>query len=239
MAEWALKRFWKAAEVAETDGGFTVHLDGRPLRTPAKAPLVMPTRAMAEAAAAEWDAQEAEVRPLTMPVTRAANAAIDRVRTHRAEVAALIAAYGESDLLCHRADSPAELVAWQEAAWGPLLAWARDALEAPLVVTSGVIPCPQPADALSALQARVAARDEFELTALHNLVGLSGSLVIGFAAMEDAVAPIEELWDLSRLDETWQERQWGVDDEAAAAAARKKEDFLQARRFADLARRSA
>jgi len=239
MAEWAVRRFWTAAEVAAAEDGHTVLLDGRPVRTPAKAALILPTRAMAEAAAAEWAAQDREVRPLTMPVTRAANAAIDKVRPQHAEVAALIAAYGESDLLCHRADSPAELVARQARAWDPLLDWAGEALGAPLLPTAGVIPRPQPEASLNALRARVAGLDAFALTALHDLVALSGSLVIGLAAMQDAVRPVERLWDVSRIDETWQQEQWGVDAEAAEAAAAKRRDFLQAHRFLELARASA
>lgn len=234
MSEWAPKRFWKAADVAETEGGFTVLLDGRAVRTPAKAAFVVPTHAMAHAVAAEWDAQGEVVDPLSMPVTRSANAALDKVTTQHPEVAALIAAYGESDLLCHRAEAPAALVARQAAAWDPLLTWARDVLGAPLKVTSGVMPCRQPADSLAVLHGRVAGMDAFVLTALHDLVGLSGSLVIGLAAIEPA-APIEQLWDVSRIDEEWQQDQWGVDSEAAEAAERKKRDFLHARRFFDLA----
>ncbi|GAA0308855.1 ATP12 family chaperone protein [Rhodovulum strictum] len=235
MSGWTAKRFWTAADVAEAGDGFTVLLDGRPVRTPAKAEFVLPTRAMAEAAAAEWNAQEGALRPQTMPVTRAANAAIDKVRVQHAEVAALIAAYGESDLICHRAESPAELVARQAAGWDPLLDWARTALGAPLRPGRGVLPCAQPGESLAVLGGRVAAQDAFALTALHDLVALSGSLVIGLAALEGAVAPIERLWDLSRIDETWQQEQWGVDDEAAEVAAARRRDFLQARRFLDLA----
>ncbi|TCO71527.1 ATP12 family chaperone protein [Rhodovulum euryhalinum] len=239
MADWAPKRFWTAAEVAEAEGGFTVLLDGRPVRTPAKAPLILPTRAMAEAAAAEWDAQEREIRPQTMPVTRAANAAIDKVRAQHAEVAALIAAYGESDLICHRAEAPAGLAARQVAAWDPLLDWARAALGAPLIPTVGILPRAQPPESLAALHARVSGLDDFALTALSDLVALSGSLVIGLAAMDDAVAPIERLWEMSRIDETWQQEHWGVDAEAAEAASIRRRDFVQARRFRDLARKSA
>jgi len=235
MGEWAQKRFWTVAAAGETEGGFTVFLDDRPVRTPANAPLILPTRTMAEAAAAEWEAQAGVIVPLTMPVTRAANAAIDKVRVQQDEVAALIAAYAESDLLCHRAESPVELVSRQAEGWDPLLAWAADALGAPLVQTSGVIPVAQSAQSLSRLHAKVAACDAFALTALHDLVGLSGSLVIGLAAMED-LRPIETLWDLSRIDETWQEEKWGVDAEAAEVTATKREAFLRARRFLDLAR---
>jgi chaperone required for assembly of F1-ATPase len=237
MADWVAKRFWKGTGVGAAEDGFTVLLDGRPVRTPAKRALVLPTRAMAEAVAGEWDAQEREIAPLKMPVTRAANAAIDKVGPQKAEVAAMIAAYAESDLLCHRAESPMELVARQAEAWDPLLDWARAALGAPLEPTRGVMPRPQPPESLSRLSACVAALDAFELTALHDLVALSGSLVIGLAAMED-VAPVEALWQISRLDETWQQEQWGVDGEAAEVAAVRRRDFLRARRFLDLVRAS-
>ena len=237
MTQWAMKRFWQTASVEDVEGGFTILLDGRPVRTPAKRAFLLPTRAMAEVAAGEWEAQEREIAPLTMPVTRAANAAIDKVAIQHAEVAAMIAAYAESDLLCHRADRPMELAARQAEAWDPLLDWLREALGAPLEPTSGVIPRAQPAESLARLQARVASLDAFELTALHDLVALSGSLVIGLAAMEE-VSPIEFLWDISRIDETWQQEQWGVDSEAAAVAAARRRDFLQARRFLDLTRAS-
>ncbi|MEX5730116.1 chaperone required for assembly of F1-ATPase [Rhodovulum iodosum] len=235
MAEWAPKRFWKEAEVSPAEGGHTVLLDGRQVKTPAKAALVMPTAAMARAVAGEWDTQQDRVRPETMPVTRAVNSAIDRVRPQQDEVAALIAAYGDSDLICYRAEGPEALCARQCAAWDPLVDWARDALEAPLVVVAGVIYRPQPAPSVAAMRARVAGLDAFELTALHDLVSLSGSLVIGLAATEDWADP-EDLWARSRIDETWQQELWGADEEAVEAAETKKAAFLQARRFFDLAR---
>lgn len=235
MAEWAPKRFWKTASVEPTEGGHTVTLDGRPVKTPAKAALVLPTAAMARAIAAEWAAQDDKVRSETMPVTCAANSAIDRVAPQRAEVAALIAAYGESDLICYRAEGPEPLAARQAAAWDPLIDWARDALAAPLTPTCGVMHRAQPPASVAALGARVGALDPFELTALHDLVSLSGSLVIGLAAAE-GWAGLDDLWARSRVDETWQEELWGVDEEAAAAAALKKQAFLRARRFYDLAR---
>lgn len=237
MTEWASKRFWKNASAVQVKAGHGVHLDGRPVRTPAKNALVLPTRAMAEAIAAEWAAQDVEVRPLSMPVTRAANAAIDRVQPRKAEVAALIAAYGESDLLCHRADAPQALVERQAAAWDPLLDWAREALGAPLTPVCGVIPHDQPIASLQRLQAEVSRLDAFALTALHDLVGLSGSLVIGLAAMGEA-HDLDELWEISRIDETWQAEQWGMDDEAVEVTAGKRRDFLQARRFLELGRAS-
>ncbi|MEQ9260647.1 MAG: ATP12 family protein [Roseovarius sp.] len=237
MSGWKAKRFWKAAEVVPLEGGYTVELDGRPMKTPAKAALHLPTRAMAEAVAAEWQAQEGEVKPNTMPVTRAANSAIDNVSRQHAEVAGFVAAYGDSDLTCYRADGPAELVARQQEAWDPLLDWVEARYGVRLLPVAGVIHQPQPARAVEALSAEVHAAGPFELTALHDLVALSGSLVIGLAAFHDAREP-EQLWHLSRIDETWQAEQWGADEEAQAVAALKQSDFLAAKRFLNLARAS-
>ena len=124
MSDWRPKRFWTAATVEPAPGGHTVHLDGRPVRTPGKSPLIVPTEAMARAIAAEWDAQTGIVRPETMPFTRSANSAIEKVAPQFDEVVGLLAAYGETDLLCYRAHGPAELMARQAAAWDPLLDWA-------------------------------------------------------------------------------------------------------------------
>jgi len=234
MSEWKARRFWKTASVAESGEGFGVLLDGRPVRTPAKAPLTLPTRAMAEAVATEWDAQEDEVRTDTMPVTRAANAAIDKVTVQHAEVAAMVAAYGDSDLLCYRAEAPQELRTRQAAAWDPLLDWAADTFGARLVPVTGVMHMPQNPDALRRLSRPVHGMGPFELTAVHDLVGLSGSLVLGLAAIR-GVEDIGTLWRLSRIDETWQEERWGVDGEARARAERKEMDFRAARFFHDLA----
>lgn len=235
MSEWKAKRFWKEARVTEQNGGYTVLLDTRPVRTPAKAELRVPSRALAEAIAREWDAQEGEIQPQAMPVTRAANAAIDKVSIQHAEVADLLADYGDSDLLCYRAESPQGLVARQAEAWDPMLDWAERELGARLKPVQGVIHAPQDAAALSTLRRQVHAMDPFALTAFHDLVGLSGSLVIGFAALTDE-HDIKALWEMSRIDETWQEEQWGKDDEASATAAAKESAFIAAKRFHDLAR---
>lgn len=234
MSGWAARRFWTAAHVVEVGGRYTVELDGRPVKTPAKAPLSLPTRALARAVAAEWDAQEGEVRPQTMPMTRSANSAIDKVTPQFDEVAALIADYGASDLICYRADGPRVLVERQAAAWDPLMAFSARDLFAPLVVTTGVIPVDQPSASLERLRAAVRALDPFALTAFHDLVALSGSLIIGFATIRGHAAP-EALWATSRIDEDWQAELWGTDEEAAAAAALKRAAFLDAFRFHQLA----
>jgi chaperone required for assembly of F1-ATPase len=233
MTEWTAKRFWQEARPAAAADGFEVHLDGRPVRTPAKAPLRLPTAPLAEAVAAEWDAQEEVIDPGAMPMTRMANAALDKVAVQRAEVADLIAAYGETDLICYRADGPEALVARQAAAWDPLVAWAREALSAPLTVGTGVMFIPQAPASMAALSARVRDLDHWELAAVHDLVALPGSLVIGLAAM-GRVWDRADLWARSRVDETWQAEQWGEDYEAAEADRLRREAFLDAGRFFDL-----
>ncbi|MCV3273717.1 ATP12 family chaperone protein [Roseobacter sinensis] len=233
MSEWKARRFWTSAEVSEVSEGFGIALDGRPVKTPAKRALVVPTRGLAEAVAAEWAAQEAVVDPLSMPFTRTANAALDKVAVQRREVADMIAAYGDSDLLCYRAAQPAELVTRQAAQWDPILDWAETALEARLSPRTGVMHAPQTSEALERLSARVHALSVFELTAFHDLVSLSGSLILGFAAAQD-LQKIDALWDISRLDEIWQAEQWGKDDEAEAAAAVKFQAFQHAKVVFDL-----
>lgn len=233
MSDWKPKRFWKLATVAERDGSFAVELDGRPVRTPAKTLLSLPTRPMAEAVAAEWDAQEKEVDPHTMPFTRSANAAIDKVSVQHAEVADLLAAYGDSDLLCYRAVHPAELATRQSQIWDPALDWARDTFGVRLITVNGLMHQPQPESVQAQLSARVHDLSDFQLAAFHDLVSLSGSLVLGFAATLDWRDP-DEIWRISRLDELWQEEQWGPDEEAQALAELKRQAFLHAKRFFDL-----
>ncbi|KIC15262.1 MULTISPECIES: ATP12 family chaperone protein [unclassified Leisingera] len=232
MSGWAQKRFWKAVTVAEAAEGFEVELDGRRVKTPAKAPLMVPTREMAEAIAAEWDAQTESVNPNSMPCTRSANAAIDKVTHQHSEVAAMLAEYGDSDLLCYRADSPVELAARQAAEWDPVLDWAEAELGVRLLPRTGVLHQPQEPAALAVLAEKTRAMTPFQLAAFHDLVGISGSLILGFAAAS-GWRSAEEIWLLSRLDERWQEEQWGEDEEAQAAAEVKRQEFLHAKRFFD------
>lgn len=233
MSEWKPKRFWQEAAVAEAAGGFTVELDGRRVKTPAKTELTLPTRAMADAVATEWAAQEGEVDPLSMPVTRSANAALDKVRHQHGEVADMLAEYGGTDLVCYRADHPQELIERQAQAWDPVLDWAGDTLGARLVPVSGVMHRPQPAQALETLSRQVHALGSFQLAAFHDLVGMSGSLLLGFAALHNW-RDIDEIWQISRIDEQWQEDQWGIDAEAAQQSEVKRQSFLHAKRFYDL-----
>ncbi|MEP3346734.1 MAG: ATP12 family protein [Litoreibacter sp.] len=233
MNEWAAKRFWKATTADKVDGGYTVHLDGRPVRTPAKTLVVVPTQSMADAMRDEWEAQDEKIDPLTMPVTRAANAALDKVSTQHAEVVEMLAAYGDSDLLCYRADSPEALVAQQATGWDPLIDWAATELKAPLKLRTGIMHEPQDPQSIQVLQALVAELDPFRLTAFHDLVAITGSLILGLAITRGRL-DAQTAWDLSRIDEEWQIAQWGRDEDADAQAGKKKEDLLRAAVFFSL-----
>ena len=227
---WAIKRFWTAANVVPTRDGFAIHLDDRPLRTPAKAAFFVPTRGLAALIAAEWDAQIDKVDPRTMPATRTANSAIDKVIPQKAEVAAMLAAYGGSDLLCYRADKPASLTERQAQRWDPLLDWAEQRFGARLATGPGVVPVAQDPVALALLTAEVDRQDAFQLAAFHDLVALSGSLVLALAVTDDRLSA-EKAWALSRIDEDWQAEHWGKDDDATAMATIKHAAFLDAVRF--------
>ncbi len=224
------KRFWTDVSVTPESTGFIVQLDGHEIRTPSKARLILPTKPLAEEVADEWRAVKTEVLPQKMPMTRRANAAIDKVAPQRTAVETMLAEYGETDLLCYRAGHPQELAERQARAWDPLLDWAARDLGARLIVTSGVVPVAQDRDALRRLGDALGAFSTFQLTAVHDLITLSGSLVIGLAACAGA-AEIETLWDASQVDEMWQVQLWGEDDEARDATGRKRQDFLDAFRF--------
>lgn len=232
------RRFWKTVAVREGYDGHEVTLDERPVRTPAKTALALPTRALAEAVAREWEAQAEEIRPHEMPLTRAANAAIDKVAVNRDAVAEMLASYGGTDLLCYRADAPEGLVRRQNEAWDPWLDWAEAELSAPLIRIVGVMHHPQPPESLAQLAGEVSRHDHFEMTALHDLVTLTGSLVLGLAVSRRALTA-EQAWDLSRVDELWQEELWGQDDEAQALAQERRAAVLSAGRLLDLLRGGA
>lgn len=237
MSDWKQKRFWTDVVTQEGPDGWIVHLDGRTVKTPSKAGLVLPTAALADAVAAEWQAQEGVIDPLSMPFTRSANAAIDKVAHQHGDVAEMLAAYGDADLLCYRAEAPEGLVIRQRQTWDPYLDWAADALGARLHPRVGVIHESQDPDVLELLSKHVHAMDEFALAAFHDLVSLSGSLILGFASAQD-LHPSPVIWAASRIDETWQEEQWGEDDEALKAAEIKKMAFLHAKSFFDAAKRA-
>ena len=222
-----MKRFWKAATAEETDKGWAVLLDGRPVRTPAKREVIVPTADIAGRIAAEWDAQEAEVQPLSMPMTRTAATCLDRVAPELDAVRDNLATYGETDLLCYRAERPEGLVFRQQAVWDPVLDWADTAHGARLQVGAGVMHIAQPAPALGRLRAEVQSMLAWPLTAFADLVTISGSLVLALA-VRDGHIDGAAAWHASRIDEQWNIEEWGEDHEAAQQAARREADFLHA-----------
>lgn len=230
-----MKRFYTLAlsERDEATGHHRILLDGRPVKTPAREPLAVPGAALAAAIVSEWAAQGERIDPATMPMTGFANAAIDRVLPDVAGFAKGIAAYGASDLLCYRADDPAELVAEQAAHWDPLLDWARGHYGVDFAVTSGIMPVDQPAATVQRLSDAVAALDPWLLSALSTIVSIAGTLVGALALVEGRVTA-DDLWTAAHVDEAWQARQWGEDAEAVARAAVRRVQFDDAARYCAL-----
>src|SRR5579864_8386893 len=225
-----MKRVYTRVESRPVDGGWGVALDGRPMRTPGKNELVLPSEALAAAIAAEWHAQRDEIRPATMPLSRLAATAIDRTTAQRDLIVAETANYADTDQVCYRADHPPALAARQHAVWQQLIDWAAGRYGAALVVTSGVIPARQPSATLSAFGAIVAAQDDFRLTALHTLTATCGSLVIALALLEGRL-DAASAFAASQLDETFQIEAWGEDAEAAARRRNIAADIEAAARF--------
>lgn len=228
-----MKRFWKQVSAVPAEGGHDIHLDGKPVRTPGRVPLTLPSPALAEAVADEWRNASETIDPRAMPLTGLSNAAIDRIAPDPAAFAAGLANYGESDLLCYRADHPLELVLRQQAAWDPLLDWARTRYGVDPLTTTGVMHRPQSADTIAKLAEAVAARSPFELAALSPLVTITGSLVAALALLEGFAAP-EDIWSAANLDEDWQAEHWGEDDLARKARATRRADFDAGARFLSL-----
>jgi chaperone required for assembly of F1-ATPase len=228
------KRFYKAASVATAAGGHAVLLDGKAVKTPAKKSLVLPTRALAEAVAAEWAAQEAEIDPARMPLTRLVNVAIDRVAADPAAVADEIARYAGSDLLCYRAADPPGLVVLQGQHWDPIANWAREALGARFVFTEGVTHVAQPEAALAAVRRAIDAHaPPLKLAALASLTALSGSVLIALSLAQGAITS-NAAWAAAQVDEDWNIQKWGDDAEAAARRAGRRTEFDAAVRLLTL-----
>lgn len=228
-----MKKFWKIAAVAPMEGGFTVTLDGRPLRTPARNALILPNEAMAAAIAAEWDAQEEEVEPATMPITGLANASIDLAAPKAAEFAAPIAEYAVSDLLCYRDARDPILQEEQAAAWNPILNWAEQHFGVEFTITKGVLPVDQPAETIKALQSATMALPAEKLAPLAPLVTISGSLVSALAVIHQAF-DAEQIWQAVALDDLYQEKRWGEDGEAKKMLNRRHSDWQNAVRYLNL-----
>lgn len=225
-----MKRFYKTVSV----DGRRILLDGRSVRTPARAVLELPGVALAGAIAAEWEEQGEEINLVAMPFTGLAHVAIDRIAPDCAGFAAGLARYGESDLTCYRAEGPDALVVRQAAAWEPLLDWARTRYDVRFTVTAGIIHVTQPAATVARLGEAAAARDAFALAGLFPLVTISGSLVIALAVAEGAI-DAQAGFAAAMLDEDWQAERWGEDALASQARAARERDFHAAAHFLALA----
>ena len=230
------KRFYQNVTVEDNGGAHALLLDGMPVRTPGKAPLVLPTRAAAEALAEEWRAQGDRIDPETMKLTRLANSAIDGVRGGEHAVAADIVRHAGSDLLSYRAEGPQGLIAAQAKHWDPVLAWAERALDAPLHHVTGVVHVAQPASSLDVIARQLVPFDAFGIAALHVMTQLTGSALLALAVALVYLTP-EEAWNAAHVDEDFQIAKWGEDAEAAKRRAHRKRDFDAAARMLALTHR--
>ena len=231
-----MNRFYKQAGVVPAADGHGVNLDSRLVKTPGKRDLVVPSAALAAAIAAEWDAQQGEIRRETMPLTRLAGATIDRNSTEHDAVVRQVAHYAGTDLVCYRATHPPALAARQQMVWQPLIDWASARYGAPLTVTTGVIPARQPLASLAAFASVVAGCDDFALTALHTATTAGGSLVIALALLERRL-DAGEAFAASQLDESFQIEAWGEDGEQAKRRAALAAEISGAAQFMSLLRR--
>jgi chaperone required for assembly of F1-ATPase len=221
------KRFYKEVTTKSEGEGVSVRLDGKPVRTPAKAPLILPNTALAEAVAAEWRAQGERIDPETMPLTKLADSTIDGVRGREDAVLGDILRYAGSDLVCYRAEGPPGLAVAQAKHWDPMLDFAKDRLAAPLRLAQGVVPAEQPPASLDAIKGRLQTFDAWELGALHALTGVAGSALLALAVALKHLSP-EQAWEVAHVDEDWQISQWGQDEEARIKRANRWRDFAAA-----------
>jgi chaperone required for assembly of F1-ATPase len=227
------RRFYKHVSVAGTSAPFSVTLDELPLRTPLKRPLDLPTQALAQAVAGEWEMQAEKIEPHTMPLTRLANTALDRVAPDLDRIIGEIVDFAGSDLVCYRAEKPQGLIERQARAWQPVLDWARQALGAEFQPTEGVVHIPQPDVSLRATQDYLARKSPWTLTAIHNATTLTGSALIAAMACDKAI-PASEAWAAAHVDEDWQIEHWGWDEEARHRRNHRKREFDICLHFCEL-----
>jgi chaperone required for assembly of F1-ATPase len=220
------KRFYADAGVGEADGGFTVTLDGKPIKTPSGRTVIVPVRALAETIAAEWAAQGENIEPLTMPLTRFANSVVQGVVDQAEAVRDDVAKYLASDLLFYRAGHPEGLVAREAVHWDPILFWAAEALEAHFVLAEGIVHVRQPDSAIAAARARLPA-DPWAIAAMHVITALTGSALLALALFHGVIDQ-DQAWAAAHVDEDWNAEKWGVDEEVATRRAAKLVDFRAA-----------
>tara|TARA_R110000803_G_scaffold154797_1_gene219584 strand:+ start:923 stop:1633 length:711 start_codon:yes stop_codon:yes gene_type:complete len=217
------KRFYKQAAIEPIEGGWTVALDGRTIKTPGRAALTLPSERLAKAIAAEWNAQEEHIDLLAMHLTRLANVAIDRTEEVRDDMADELARYCETDLICHIAETPDELAESEESHWAPVRDWAGDTLGVNLVPVIGIVASPQPDASLDAARDHALGLDAFRLTGLVYGAGLYGSALLALAVEQEAMSA-EDAYEVSRIDEAWQAENWGEDEEAKVATENKRRE---------------
>ncbi len=231
-----MRRFYKKVSIERVGDGFTIHLDDRSIKTPARNRLILPTRKLAKAVAAEWEAQDENIDPQSMPLMGLSEGALDQVISDRERIISRIAAFADSDMLYYRADETQPALAERQVVeWDPLLDWARARYDVSFDLIRGVMHRSQPKQTIVRLTGVVAAQDNFVIAAMLSLAGLTGSLVATLAIVEGRHDP-QTLWPLVNLEELWQEEQWGGDDLAIATRGIKLGEFQMATRFLDLSR---
>jgi chaperone required for assembly of F1-ATPase len=223
------KRFYASAGIAETDGGYAVTLDGKPIKTPSGRQVIVPVRSIAEAIAAEWNAQSEIIDPLTMPLTRFANSVVQGVVDKVNAVADDVAKYLGSDLLFYRAGHPETLVGREAERWDPILFWAADALGAHFILAEGVVHVRQPDAAIAAARATLPT-DPWQIAALHVITSLTGSALLALALFHGVIDQ-DQAWAAAHVDEDWNAEKWGVDEEVASRRATRLVDYKAAARI--------
>ena len=230
MSEWKQKRFWNNVHVVLSEAGYFIKLDNKILKTPANKQMMLPTEALAKKVASEWDEQVEEIDPTTMPFTKSANAALDKVSEQFEEVSSLLGEYGDTDLLYYRADSPLELQKRQKTGWDPIVKWAENTFKVQINCGTGIVYIPQNDKLVKETRRKINNLSIFELTALYDMVSITGSLILGLAIINRRLSA-EEAYQLSRIDEKWQLKQWGEDQEAQVASNLKNIAMMHSEEF--------
>ncbi|HPF45767.1 MAG: ATPase [Alphaproteobacteria bacterium] len=230
-----MKRFYKQVTVDHENGGYFVLLDGKKVKTPEKSPCLIPTRKMAEAVAREWDDQDKEIIPATMPIFKLVNTAIDRVKKRRDEVIYEMVSFAGSDQLCYRAEAPDTLVRLQNSTWNPLLDWLKVNFDIKLKLSTGIIFVEQDSEQLDKFRTIFENLESFELTALYTMITVTGSVTVGLSLFKEHLS-LEQAWEAGHLDENFQASEWGIDEEAEQRRSALKTELANAEYFLKLIR---